>query len=70
MDDARLRTILSTSPTVAVLGIRDDPSAAGFYVAEYLHDVGYRVLGVNLFGVINSQVGNPRLIQFALKYSF
>jgi Carboxypeptidase regulatory-like domain len=24
----------------------------------------------NLFGVINSQVGNPRLIQFALKYMF
>jgi uncharacterized protein len=46
-DDARIRTILSTSPTVAVLGIRDDPSAAGFYVAEYLHDAGYRVLGVN-----------------------
>lgn len=47
MDDARIRTILATTPTVAVLGIRDDPSAAGFYVPEYLHDAGYRVLGVN-----------------------
>ena len=47
MDEARIRTILSTSPTVVVIGIRDDPSAAGFYVPEYLHDVGYRVLGVN-----------------------
>ena len=47
MDPARIRTILETSPTVAVLGIRDDPAAAGFYVPEYLHDAGYRVLGVN-----------------------
>jgi len=47
VDDARLRTILTTSPTVAVLGIRDDPAAPGFYVPEYLHDMGYRVLGVN-----------------------
>jgi predicted CoA-binding protein len=47
VDDARIRTILSTSPTVAVIGIRDDPSTPGFYVPEYLHDHGYRVLGVN-----------------------
>ena len=47
MDDARIKTILATSPTMAVIGIRDDPSAAGFYVPEYLHDVGYRILGVN-----------------------
>jgi predicted CoA-binding protein len=47
VDDARIKTILATSPTMAVIGIRDDPSAAGFYVPEYLHDVGYRILGVN-----------------------
>jgi uncharacterized protein len=47
VDPARIRTILETSPTIAVLGIRDDPAAAGFYVPAYLHDVGYRVLGVN-----------------------
>ena len=47
MDDARLRTILETSPTVAVLGIHDDDSRAAYYVPEYLHEHGYRVLGVN-----------------------
>ena len=47
MDDARLSQILSTSPTVAVLGISTDPARAGFYVPEYLHDAGYRVLGGN-----------------------
>ena len=47
MDDARLRTILETSPTVAVLGIHDDVARAAYYVPEYLHEHGYRVLGVN-----------------------
>ena len=47
MDDTRIRQILSTVPTVAVLGISSDPSRAGFYVPEYLHDTGYRVIGVN-----------------------
>lgn len=47
MDDARLREILSTSPTVAVLGIHTAPDKAAYYVPEYLHDEGYRILGVN-----------------------
>jgi predicted CoA-binding protein len=47
VDDARLRTILETSPTVAVLGIHDDDARAAYYVPEYLHEHGYRVLGVN-----------------------
>ena len=46
--------------------------------AEFFNLANHPVFGnptvardnVNLFGVINSQVGNPRLLQFALKYSF
>jgi hypothetical protein len=46
--------------------------------AEFFNIANHPVFGnpgvardtTNLFGVINSQVGNPRLIQFALKYSF
>jgi predicted CoA-binding protein len=47
INDARLREILTASPTVAVLGIHREPEKAAFYVPEYLHDEGYRVIGVN-----------------------
>jgi uncharacterized protein len=47
VDDARIRSLLATSPTIAVLGIHDDEARAAFYVPEYLHEVGYRILGVN-----------------------
>jgi predicted CoA-binding protein len=47
INDARLREILSGSPTVAVLGIHREPDKAAFYVPEYLHDEGYRIIGVN-----------------------
>src|SRR5579862_1718560 len=47
LDDVRLREILTGSPTVAVLGIQREPDKAAFYVPEYLHDEGYRVIGVN-----------------------
>lgn len=45
--DARIREILSSSPTIAVLGIHHEPEKAAFYVPEYLHDEGYRIIGVN-----------------------
>src|SRR5882757_2007549 len=45
--DAQLREILTTSPTIAVLGIHHEPEKAAFYVPEYLHDEGYRIIGVN-----------------------
>jgi predicted CoA-binding protein len=47
INDARLREILSGSPTVAVLGIHREPDRAAYYVPEYLHDEGYRIIGVN-----------------------
>jgi predicted CoA-binding protein len=47
ISDARLREILSTSPTIAVLGVHREPEKAAFYVPEYLHDEGYRIIGVN-----------------------
>ena len=47
INDTRLREILTGSPTVAVLGIHNEPEKAAFYVPEYLHDEGYRVIGVN-----------------------
>ena len=45
--DPLLREILSTSPTIAVLGVHHEPEKAAFYVPDYLHDEGYRILGVN-----------------------
>lgn len=53
-----LAQILTHSPTIAVLGIHHDPSRPASYVPAYLHEHGYRILGVNpalvgraLFGV-------------------
>lgn len=46
-DDAQLRDILTASPTIAVLGVHDEPERAAFYVPDYLHDEGYRIIGVN-----------------------
>ncbi len=45
--DLSLRDLLTRSPTVVVLGIRDDLTRPGGYVPAYLHRHGYRILGVN-----------------------
>lgn len=42
-----LRNILETSRVVAVLGAHKDPGRPAFYVPDYLHAMGYRVLPVN-----------------------
>jgi predicted CoA-binding protein len=47
INDAQIRQILTSSPTIAVLGLHHEPDKAAFYVPEYLHDEGYRILGVN-----------------------
>lgn len=57
--DAQLREILTTSPTIAVLGVHREPEKAAFYVPEYLHDEGYRILGVNPAYVGTELFGEP-----------
>lgn len=47
MDDATLRSILEDARTVAVIGAHSDAARAAFYVPDYLHRQGYRVLPVN-----------------------
>lgn len=47
INDTRLREILTGSPTVAVLGAHTQEDKAAYYVPEYLHDEGYRIIGVN-----------------------
>jgi uncharacterized protein len=47
MDPIRARAILASSPTVAVLGVHTDPEKPAHYVPAYLHEQGYRILGVN-----------------------
>ena len=41
------RDILLSSPTIVVLGVHDEPSRPASYVPTYLHEQGYRILGVN-----------------------
>lgn len=59
IDDTQIREILTTSPTIAVLGIHQAPEKAAFYVPEYLHDEGYRILGVNPAYVGETLFGEP-----------
>ncbi len=43
----RIRQILQTSATVAVLGAHHQAHRAAFYVPQYLFERGYRILPVN-----------------------
>ncbi len=57
--DAKVRDILEHSPTMAVVGIHRAADKPAFYVPEYLHDHGYRVLGVNPALVGETLFGEP-----------
>lgn len=45
--DADLRRILTENRSVAVLGAKDSPYEAAYYVPAYLRQHGWRVVGVN-----------------------
>lgn len=59
INDSRIREILSSSPTIAVLGVHREPEKAAFYVPEYLHDEGYKIIGVNPLFVGQTLFGEP-----------
>lgn len=45
--DAEIRDILQTVRTIAVIGISANPDRPSHFVAAFLADNGYRVIGVN-----------------------
>lgn len=42
-----LRAVLQQVQTIAVVGFSSDPAKAGYYVPEYLHGEGFRIIPVN-----------------------
>jgi uncharacterized protein len=46
-DPATIRRLLTTSRTVAIVGMSADPQKASSFVASYLQHEGYRVIPVN-----------------------
>lgn len=47
LTDADLRDILTSVRTIAVIGVSANPARPSHYVAAFLRDRGYRVIGVN-----------------------
>lgn len=47
VDEADVRAALASARVIAVLGAHHEPSRPAFYVPDYLHEQGYRVVGVN-----------------------
>jgi predicted CoA-binding protein len=45
--EAQIREVLARARVIALLGANDQPSRPAFYVPDYLHQQGYRILPVN-----------------------
>ena len=58
-DRARVREILASARTIAVLGASTKPERPAAYVPDYLHARGYRILPVNPLHVGESRWGEP-----------
>jgi predicted CoA-binding protein len=57
--EAEIRALLEGAKTVAVLGAHDEPSRPAFYVPDYLHAQGVRILPVNPALVGRTLWGEP-----------
>jgi predicted CoA-binding protein len=45
--DAKIRHLLQSTQTIAVVGLSDDPSRPSHYVSKYMQSQGYRIIPVN-----------------------
>ena len=54
-----IRDVLVRTRTIAVLGAHHQPSRPAFYVPDYLHEQGYRVIPVNPTLVGTTLWGEP-----------
>jgi len=57
--DHEIRDALLRTRTIAVLGAHDEAGRAAFYVPDYLHEHGYRVLPVNPYLAGQELWGEP-----------
>lgn len=46
-DPEGIKQIMKECKTIAIVGFSDDPGKAGYFVADYLKSVGYKVIPVN-----------------------
>ena len=46
-DPEGIKQIMKDCKTIAIVGFSDDPGKAGYFVADYLKSVGYRIIPVN-----------------------
>ncbi len=46
-NEATKRKIIDETETIAVVGFSSNPGKAGYYVADYLQQAGYRIIPVN-----------------------
>ena len=55
----RIRSILEAAKVIAIVGIHDNPVKPASYVPKYLHEQGYRIIGVNPRRVGTTLFGEP-----------
>ena len=46
-DPEGIKQIMKDCKTIAIVGFSDDPGKAGYFVADYLKSVGYKIITVN-----------------------
>lgn len=46
-DDEKVKELLASAHSIAVIGMKSDPDRPSFYVPYYMHEQGYEIIPVN-----------------------